>query len=123
MASKKLLKELKEKLGEEKVLIETELEKFAKKDKKLKGDWDTKFPKFDGGSGSQALEDAADQVEEYVALLPVEHNMEIRLQDINLALEKIKKGKYGKCEKCGKKISEERLKIYPEARTCNKCKK
>jgi len=40
-----------------------------------------------------------------------------------LALEKIKKAKYGKCEKCKKKITEERLKIYPEARTCNKCGK
>lgn len=123
MASKKLLKELKEKLEKEKSSIETELKRFAKKDKKLKGDWDTEYPKFNGGVGSQSLEDAADQVEEYVTLLPIEHNMELRLQNINLALEKIKKGKYGKCEKCGKKITEERLKIYPEAKTCSKCEK
>ncbi len=121
--TKKLLKELKEKLEKEKSSIEAELGKFAKKDERLKGDWDTKYPKFNGGAGSQALEDAADQVEEYVTLLPIEHNMEIRLQNINLALEKIKKAKYGKCEKCKKKITEERLKIYPEARTCNKCGK
>lgn len=121
--TKKLLKELKEKLEKQKNSIETELEKFAKKDEKLKGDWDTKYPYFNGGVGSQALEDAADQVEEYVTLLPIEHNLELRLQNINLALEKIKKGKYGKCEKCKKKIPEERLKVYPEARICNKCEK
>ena len=69
------------------------------------------------------MEDAADQVEEYVTLLPIEHNMELRLQSINSALEKMKKGKYGKCEKCGKKIIEERLKIYPEARFCVKCER
>jgi len=38
-------------------------------------------------------------------------------------LEKIKKGKYGICEKCGKKIPEERLKAFPEARFCMKCEK
>lgn len=117
----KLLKELKQKLEKQKILLEAQLQKFATKDKKLKGDWDTKFPKVDGAVGGQALEDAADQVEEYVNLLPVEHDMELRLQNINSALEKIKKGTYGKCQKCNKKISEERLKIYPEAIKCPNC--
>ena len=121
--NKKLLTELKEKLEEQRASIEAELRKFAKKDKNLKDDWDTKFPKVDGGIGGQALEDAADQVEEYVNLLPIEHNMELRIRDINSALEKIEKGVYGKCEKCGKKIAEERLKILPEARECGKCEK
>ncbi len=120
---KKLLGKLKEKLEKSKKIIEAELDNFAKKDKKLKGDWDTKYPKSNGGSGSQALEDAADQVEEYATLLPIEYNLELRLQDVNLALEKIKKAKYGKCEKCEKRIREERLKAYPEARCCSKCEK
>lgn len=121
--NKKILKELKEKLEKQKTSIEGELEKFAKRDEKLKGDWDTKYPKSNGGTGSQALEDAADDVEEYVTLLSIEHSLELRLQDINLALEKIKKGKYGKCEKCGKKIPEERLRVHPEARMCVNCEK
>jgi len=121
--NKKLLAELKEKLEKQKTSIEGQLEKFAKKDEKLKGDWDTQYPKTNGGVGSQALEDAADQVEEYVNLLPIEHSLELRLQNINSALDKIKKDRYGKCEKCGKKIPEERLKIYPEARMCTKCEK
>jgi len=120
--NKKLLKELKEKLEKQKGSLEAELMKFARKDKNLDGDWDTKFPQIEKVAGGQALEDAADQVEEYVNLLPVEHNMELRLQSINQALEKIKKGIYGKCNKCNKKISEERLKVYPEAVFCNKCK-
>ena len=121
--NKKLLKELEEKLEKQKTTIKTELEKFAKEDQKLKGDWDTKYPKINGGSGGQLLEDAADQVEEYSNLLPIEHNLELRLQSIGRALEKIKKGKYGKCESCKKEISEERLKIYPEAKLCSKCQK
>ena len=68
------------------------------------------------------MEIAADEVEEYSRLLPLEHILEIRLKNINLALGKIKKGKYGVCEKCGKKIPADRLKVYLEARYCLKCK-
>ena len=118
---KKNIAKLKEKLEEQKDSIRAELEKFAKEDKNLKGDWDTKYPIANNGSGGQMMEDAADQVEEYATLLPIEHNLELRLQDINSALEKIKKGKYGKCENCNKNIPEERLNIYPEARKCGKC--
>lgn len=114
---KLFLKQIKKNLEEKKKSLEEELQRFAKKDEKLKGDWDSKFPKFNGG-----IEEEADEVEEYSTRLSIEYNLENRLKDINLALEKIKKGKYGKCEKCGKEISQERLKICPEAKTCNRCK-
>ena len=122
--NKKLLEELRQKLEKEKVTLEEGLKKFAKRDEKLKGDWDTRFPKWDGSEvGSAALEKAADEVEEYGTLLPIEYNLELKLKNIDLALEKIKKGKYGTCEKCGKKIEEKRLKISPEAKLCLRCKK
>jgi len=120
---KKTLKEIEKKLKKQKESLEQELNRFAKKDQELKDDWDTKYPKADGATGSSALEDAADQVEAYANLLPVEHSMELRLRDISLALKKIKKSKYGKCERCGKQIDEKRLKIYPEARYCLSCDK
>ena len=119
MFRKKLfIKKIEEKLEKEKDLIEASLKSFAKKDKKLSGDWDVRFPEFNGGH----LEESADEVEEYETLLPIEFSLENRLKDINRALEKIEKGTYGKCEKCQKDIPKERLEIYPEARTCNKCK-
>ena len=122
--NQKLLEELKEKLTMEKASIEEQLKRFAKRDEKLKGDWDTIFPKFDGGeAGGAALEKAADEVEEYSTLLSIEHSLELKLKNIDLALEKIERGKYGRCEKCGKEISEDRLKVSPEARLCLKCKK
>lgn len=121
--SKKLLTELKLELEKEKVLIEEELNKFAKKSKERKGDWDTRFPSFDGETGGAALEKAADETEEYGNLLEIERGLETKLQDINLALEKMKRGKYGICEKCGKMIEVSRLKAYPEARTCLRCRK
>jgi len=123
MKNKEFLKELKAKLESSKKILISELEKFAKKDRNLKDDWDTKYPKSNSGSGSQALEDAADEVEEYATLLPIEYSLELRLRDVNLALKKIKENKYGKCEKCGKDIRKERLKAYPEARFCSQCDK
>ena len=121
--NKKPLEKLRQKLEKERVIIEGELKKFAKKDERLSGDWDTRFPHWGGEAGGAGLEKAADEVEEYSTLLPIEYNLELKLKNIDLALEKIKKGKYGMCEKCGKKIDEKRLKIYPEARICLKCKK
>ncbi len=118
-----LTKKIKEKLEKEKDALEKELQRFAKKDKKLEGDWNTRYPHWGGEAGSASLEKAADEVEEYSTLLPIEYSLEIRLRNINLALEKIKKGKYGLCEKCGKKIDKERLKVCSEARFCRKCQK
>jgi len=118
---KNLTEELKKALEKEKSEIEEQLKKFATKDEKLPGDWDTRFPNFNAGQGSSGMETAADEVEEYSTLLPIEHNLEIRLENINLALEKIKEEKYGICEKCQKEIPIERLKISPEARFCLKC--
>lgn len=120
--NEKIIQELKEKLEKEKTAIEEQLKKFATKDEKLPGDWDTRFPQSGRAeSGGSALEKAADEVEEYGNLLPVEHSLESRLQNIDLALEKIKKNKYGTCEKCGKEISPERLNFSPESRFCLKC--
>ena len=120
---KNLLQKIKQELEKEKTAIEEQLKKFAKKDEKLLGDWDTVFPKYNGGeSGGAALEKAADEVEEYSTLLPIEYSLELRLKNIDLALEKIKKGEYGICEKCGKEIPIARLKVSPEARLCLKCK-
>lgn len=120
--SKKTLGKIKLELEKEKKSLEEELKKFAEKDKKLEGDWDTRFPHFNGGEvGSAALEKAADEIEEYSTLLPIEYALETRLRNINLALKKIKKGRYGICEKCGEEIEERRLKISPEARLCLKC--
>lgn len=119
---KKLIGELKGILEKEKTAIEGQLKKIAKKDEKLPGDWDTVFPRYDGGeSGGAALEKAADEVEEYSTLLSIEYSLEIRLKNINSALEKIRKGTYGRCEKCQKGISVDRLKASPESHFCLTC--
>ncbi len=117
-SQEKKLKELKDRL-------EKELVSFAQKDKSLKDNWESEFPSFDAmESGSDQLEIAQDEVEEYLSRLPLEHVLELRLRDVKLALEKIKgKKDYGLCEKCGGKISQVRMKIHPDARMCLRCQK
>lgn len=116
------INQLKTQLEEEKIVLEKELKNFADKDRELKDDWDTRFPDFGEENDSPDLEGEAGEVEEYTSLLPVEHALEIKLKDINLALEKIKNNQFGKCEECNQKLEEELLKILPETRICLKCK-
>ncbi len=120
--NKKIIKDLKEKLKEEKEAVETKLKSFAKKDDKLEGDWDSQFPRFSDGGSDSELDIAAEEVEEYINLLPIEHILEIRLININSALKKIEGKNYGFCEECKEKINLERLKACPEAKYCMKCK-
>jgi len=116
---KEFLRKQKEKLEQEKKKIEAQLSSFAKESEKQKGDWTAKIPEFNGGH----LEEEADEVEEYSTRLALGETLEQELKDINLALEKIKKGKYGICEKCGNPIPQARLKVHPQARFCKKCQK
>jgi DnaK suppressor protein len=44
------------------------------------------------------------------------------LREIATALEKLKEGTYGKCERCGKPIGVKRLEAMPSARLCVACK-
>ena len=45
------------------------------------------------------------------------------LYEIDLALKKVNRGRYGFCESCGRAISKRRLKFLPQARKCIKCSK
>lgn len=118
--NKELLEKLKGALEEQKKSLVKELESFAKEDKNLSDNWKAKYPNRDNGGN---MEEEADETQEYDNLISLEHSLELKLKDVNSALEKIKNGDYGTCEKCGKEIEEERLKAVPEAKLCMKCKK
>lgn len=116
---KELIAQFKKALEKEKKSIKKELKSFAKKDIKIKGDYDTRFPDF---GLHQSQDEAAQEIVSYESALPVEYTLELKLRDIEIALEKIKKGKYGICEKCKKPIDIERLKTKPESKFCLSCK-
>ncbi len=114
--NKKEIEILKEKLEENKKSLEDMLSNFAEKDNVPKGDWETKYPKFTSDDDG-----VADEIEEYSSLVPTEHALEIKLKNIDDALERIEKGEYGKCENCNKDIPYEKLVITPEKKTCIDC--
>lgn len=115
--NKKQIEELKRKLEENRDSLRRTLQRFAKEDEKPEGDWDTVYPDFEGGG----MEEEADEVEEYNSLLSVEYALENKLKFVNEALERIEKGDYGNCEKCGKEISYEKLSLAPETKHCRDC--
>lgn len=106
-----LLAELKKKLLEEKSHLEAELSRIGKPTGVI-GDYETTIENI----GTDPDENAT-EVEGYVDNLGVESNLEGQLKDTNDALAKMDQGTYGICEKTGKEISPERLKVYPAART------
>lgn len=114
---KELIEKFKKELEEQKKSLTKELESFATKDDVPKGDWETKYPNRENGS----TEEEADEVQEYDNLLSVEHSLELKLKNVDVALEKMEKGEYGKCERCKKEIEENRLKAVPEASLCLHC--
>lgn len=50
--------------------------------------------------------------------LAVQDQLEVRLSDVDAALERIEEGTYGRCEACGKEIEPERLEARPATRYC-----
>jgi len=116
---KKTISELKKKLEKERNLLEKDLLKFADKDKKMPDDYDTRFP--DLGGRSSAPDEDAKEIETYENLLAVEYALELRLKEVNEALERIKEDNYGHCEICKKDIQLDRLKANAAAKTCITC--
>jgi len=116
MISREELTKLRALLEAEKSELFEKLASFATEDKAPKGDWDARYPQFEEHPAD--ITDNADEVEEYEKDLDLEYNFEIRLKEVNDALERMKNGTYGKCAICGKDIPIERLHVNPAAATC-----
>lgn len=112
--TKKELKNLEEKLNEEKTRLEGELGIIANSD-----DGDSYKAKYED-IGSHKEENAT-EVEGYVGNVAVEKTLVDQLNAVKSSLIKIKENKYGVCEECEGPIRKERLEINPSARRCMKC--
>jgi DnaK suppressor protein len=106
----------KEKLEEEKLLLEDELSTLGKVDKT--GDWEATPDSEINVQEVQDDGDMADRAEDYEERSIKLNSLELRLSDINNALAKMDGGGYGICEACGNKIEADRLEVNPAARTC-----
>ncbi len=80
-----------------------------------------KVPEF--GSDVDAGDEEADETEEFGKQLAIAQEYKKQLVDVDSALKKIEKKKYGICEKCGQKISLDVLEVAPQSRLCKDCKK
>jgi RNA polymerase-binding transcription factor DksA len=76
----------------------------------------------DFGSDVDHFDEETDATEEMGNQLAIADGLKTRLDDIEVALEKIREGKYGICEKCGEEIETEVLDIDPESRLCKRDK-
>lgn len=106
----------KNKLEEEKALVEKELSQVGQKSPDNPNDWEAQ--PIEHGSSNADENTFADKIEEYEDKVAIVNTLEKRLKEINEALERIEAGTYGTCSVCGKEIDEERLKANPSASTC-----
>ncbi len=102
------LKEYKAKLEKERGLITGEIKQEEKP--------------VDFGSDIDHGDEESDASEQMGNQMAVANDLKDRLGEIDIALEKIRTGGYGICEKCGGPIEHDILAIDPESRFCKACK-
>lgn len=115
------LDELKTSLEEERDLLTKELETIATPDPNLKGDWDVKHEEWgeDQITSREELEtgESVNESDEDMKNKALSDRLELRLREVNNALERMENKTYGICEVCKKEIDIERLKANPAAST------
>ncbi|KKU91586.1 MAG: hypothetical protein UY23_C0001G0192 [Candidatus Jorgensenbacteria bacterium GW2011_GWA1_48_11] len=67
-------------------------------------------------------DEKADEAEEFANQVGVQQVLREKIESIEAALEKIRRGKYGVCESCGQPIDSQILHAVPESHLCRRCK-
>ena len=120
MLDQKTLSELKTALEKERDLLTKELETIATPDPNVEGDWDVKHSEWgeDQITSREELEtgESVNESDEDMKNKALSDRLELRLKEVNDALERMESGSYGICETCQKEISIERLKANPAAK-------
>jgi len=113
----KNIESYKEALEKELMELETELRSVGRKNPENPSDWQG----TPGDTENVDVEDEnslADSFEDYEERNAVNTELEVRLNEVKAALEKIGKGGYGICRICGEEIEDARLEANPAAETC-----
>lgn len=108
------------------MLTQEKISAFGKKLKQEKTDLLLKIEKYseaeDFGDDIDHAEEEANESESFANRMAIAQTMKERVNEIDMALNRIRLGSYGVCEQCGKEISEEVLNAAPESNLCSKCK-
>jgi len=75
----------------------------------------------EGGNGAKDEIDQANELIEKEMGFVMSNNMMANLKEVEEALDRIEKNRYGKCLHCGEEISLKRLEVLPFARYCVPC--
>ena len=74
------------------------------------------------GNDVDSSDEKTDEAEEEGNRLAIIQSLKEDLSEIETALEKIHRGTYGICDRCGKTIEPEVLAVAPESAMCKTCK-
>lgn len=107
-------------MEEQKRHLEKDMERVGRKNPNAPGDWE--LAPTDLNTETSDPSELADVFEELETRAALEDKIEERLMSVSRALNRIKKGTYGICGKCGKPINIKRLEVRPESKFCVKCK-
>ncbi|NCS98679.1 hypothetical protein GW764_00670 [Candidatus Parcubacteria bacterium] len=108
----------KDKLKKEEERLISELKTVGRINPDNPNDWEPTPGEKDDGTADP--NDFADGIEEYEENTAILKQLEIELNEVKKALERIEKGTYGICEVSNEPIEKERLEAYPAASTCKK---
>lgn len=112
------IEHFKEKLEQEKKLLEGELGSVGRVNPNNPKDWEATPSPIDVMPADKT--EVAEQMEEFEERTAIEVELENKLNSIKKALKRIEEGGYGVCEICGEPIEEARLEANPAATTCLK---
>ncbi|OHA21260.1 MAG: hypothetical protein A2849_00500 [Candidatus Taylorbacteria bacterium RIFCSPHIGHO2_01_FULL_51_15] len=103
------------KLLAEKELVEKELATVGRRNPQNAADWEPISGVMERPAERDEVADKLESFEENVAIV---RQLELRLAEIQNALERVQGGTYGTCSVCGKEIETARLEANPAAATC-----
>ena len=112
--NKRDTEKFKKRLIAEKDELEVELSGIGRRNPNSPGGWDATSGSMETDSADD--NEVADKLEELEENTGIVNQLDSQLNEVKAALERIEKGTYGKCEKCGKAIEKDRLEANPSSR-------
>ena len=107
---------LKQKLQDEKVLLERELASVGRINPDNPEDWEATAEDLNAPQADE--NERADEITDFEDRCAIEYTLEERYNNIKNALKRIEENTYGTCSVCHNAIEEDRLLANPAATTC-----